>query len=144
MYERSGTFRAHWATCARRPVWAVYDPDVRTGFVHEAVIQLAAGVDSAPGGAITVELCGHWEHEGDCRWPHHTAVVDRSGQTVRIRTVFVSRPEEEPAIRERIGSALAAGRVEGPTGVSRWTLSRSARAEPGPEERAMISRWVSS
>jgi hypothetical protein len=47
-----------------------------TEFVHEAAIDVADGADPrAPGGAITVALCGHWEHEPPCRWPHHTDIT---------------------------------------------------------------------
>ena len=47
-----------------------------TEFVHEATVELADGADPrALGGAITVALCGHWEHEPPCRWPHHTDIT---------------------------------------------------------------------
>jgi len=36
----------------------------------EAEVRLDSGTDpAAVGAAVTVELCGHWEHEGPCRWP---------------------------------------------------------------------------
>jgi hypothetical protein len=39
-----------------------------TEFVHEATVELADDADPrALGGAITVALCGHWEHDGACR-----------------------------------------------------------------------------
>ena len=94
-----------------------------TDFVHEAAIDLADGADPrAPGGAITVALCGHWEHEPPCRWPHH---IDISTDGVRhvVRTVFTATPEEEPAVRQQIVHALESGQQAGPDGqVSRWTV----------------------
>ena len=94
-----------------------------TDFVHEAAIDLANGADPrAPGGAITVALCGHWEHEPPCRWPHHTDITPEGDRHV-VRTVFTAAPEEEPAVRQRIVEALESGRQTGPDGrVSRWTV----------------------
>jgi hypothetical protein len=44
-------------------------------FVVEAALALTEGCDSAAvGGAVTVELCGSWDHEGPCRWPHNSAI----------------------------------------------------------------------
>lgn len=41
---------------------------VRQAFAHDTALQLApGGDDGAPGAAITVGLCGHWEHEGRLR-----------------------------------------------------------------------------
>ena len=37
---------------------------MRDTFAHDAVLALAPGADErAPGAAITVALCGHWDHE---------------------------------------------------------------------------------
>ena len=49
---------------------------MRQAFAHDAVVVLdAGGDDRAPGGAITVELCGHWDHEPPCPLAaHHTGV----------------------------------------------------------------------
>ena len=94
-----------------------------TDFVHEARIELADGADPrAPGGAITVALCGHWDHEPPCRWPHHTD-ISAVGHGHVVRTVFTAVPEEEGAVRERIIGALESGQQAGPDGyVSRWNV----------------------
>lgn len=74
----------------------------RRPWVHEAVVEIADAVDPrAIGAAVTVALCGHWEHEGPCRWPHNNEVVDGL-----FRTLFVCDAGEEPAVRERIRTAL--------------------------------------
>lgn len=39
--------------------------------VHRVLLD-AGGDPRALGGAVTAALCGHWEHDGRCRWPHHT------------------------------------------------------------------------
>src|SRR5690606_31200200 len=82
----------------------------------------------APGAAITVALCGHWEHEPPCPLaPHHTA-VERAGDEVRLRVLFAAEPDAVPDVRRRIDAALADGVLDGPDGVStRWRL-RAARA----------------
>ena len=96
-------------------------------FGHEAVhrVVLAPGSDErAPGGAITVELCGQWDHEGECRWPHHTA-VERDGDTLVVRTAFDAPAGDAAGVRSRIERALSAGRLDGPDRTSRWRLVTS-------------------
>ena len=104
---------------------------MRQVFAHDAVVSMAPDADDrAPGAAITVALCGHWEHDPPCPLaPHHTA-ADRHGDVVHLRVLFASRPEDEAEVRRRIGEALAGGRLESPEGpVARWRLVTS---EPGP------------
>jgi hypothetical protein len=72
-------------------------------FVIEILLAVDPACDRrAPGGAVTVELCGHWDHEGPCRWPHNSALND----TGTFRTVFVADPREAPTIAHRIEHAL--------------------------------------
>ena len=80
-------------------------------FVLEAFLSMAPGNDiAAPGAAITVELLA----------PHHTQ-AERVADEVRVRTVFAVEPDREDEVRERIGAALASGRLVGPDGrESRW------------------------
>ena len=97
-----------------------------TEYVHEATVHLAEGADSrALGGAITVALCGTWDHESPCRWPHHTDVAAAGDRHV-VRTSFVVEPPDEAIVREKIVGALESGEQAGPDGrVSRWTLSEA-------------------
>ena len=63
---------------------------------------LTEGTDPAAVGAmVTVALCGHWEHPGPCRWPHHNQI-----EGAQFRTVFIATPEDEAEVRRRIRSAL--------------------------------------
>jgi hypothetical protein len=118
---------------------------VRAAFVHEAVLELAAGADErAPGAAVTVALCGHWDHEGGCRWPHHTAVDARPGRSVRVRTLFACASEDEGQVRERISAALRTGRLTTGAGVSRWSVVRQGPEGLRPRERAHADRLVRS
>jgi len=71
-------------------------------YVHGAELVLAEGTDPAAVGAmVTVALCGHWDHEGPCRWPHLNQI-----DGAHFRTIFVASTEEEPEVRRRIRAAL--------------------------------------
>jgi hypothetical protein len=80
--------------------------EARLAFVHEAELQLEPGTDpAAVGAAVTTALCGHWEHQGPCRWPHNNA-ADASGAGTSFRTLFVASAAEEDEVRERIEHVL--------------------------------------
>jgi hypothetical protein len=98
-----------------------------TEYVHDATVYLAEGADPrAVGGAITVALCGTWDHEPPCRWPHHTDIA-AAGDGHVVRTSFMAEPRDEPVVREKIAAALESGEQAGPDGqVSRWTLKSGA------------------
>ena len=77
----------------------------------------------AMGGAVTVALCGHWDHEGPCRWPHHTESQEVAENTYRVNVRFDAPQSEHAAVSDRINSALQSGAQAGPDGrVSRWSL----------------------
>ena len=83
-------------------------PSVR-GHVHHADVAFSAEADArAPGGAVTVALCGSWDHEGSCRWPHQTS-VDASLTPAPVRVVFVADDDELVDVRRTIESALGSG-----------------------------------
>ena len=90
-------------------------------YVATASLRLAdARDDRAPGAAITVDLCGHWEHEGPCRWPHRTDSSPK-GDLLEITTRFEADPEDELEVRRRIEAVLARGELEGPDGrITSW------------------------
>jgi len=107
---------------------------MRQPFAHDAVIALAPDADiAAPGGAVTAELCGHWEHPPPCPLaPHHTA-AQRRGDQVHLRILFATEPEREAEVRARIGRALAA-----------WEVRSSAAGVVRQDERAHAGRLVAS
>jgi hypothetical protein len=107
---------------------------MRQPFAHDAVITLAPDADiAAPGGAVTAELCGHWEHPPPCPLaPHHTA-AQRRGAQVHLRILFATEPEREAEVRARIGRALAA-----------WEVRSSAAGVVRQEEQAHAGRLVAS
>ena len=76
----------------------------RFPYVLEADVRIAPDTDPAAlGAAVTTALCGHWEHEGPCRWPHNNAVSDDHAS---FRTVFVAPADEEAEVRMRIEDGL--------------------------------------
>jgi len=109
---------------------------METTFAHAATLWLEPGSDfRAPGGAVTVALCGSWSH-GDrpCVWPHHT-VVEQDGAQVMVRTVFRAGPEDEAEVRRLIEHALRDGRFVGPGGwESRWVTRASGPVDPGDDQ----------
>lgn len=115
-------------------------------YAHEACLIMDLGEDlGAPGAAITVALCGHWDHEPPCPLaPHHTR-ADRVGDEVRVRTLFVAEPEVEETVRTRIEGALARGELSGPGGgQTRWTVRSSHRAEVAAGETEHAARLMRS
>lgn len=99
----------------------------------------------APGGAITVALCGSWEHPPPCPLaPHHTS-AERDGAAVRLRILFAAEPGDEPEVRRRIADALAAGQVAAPSGdLARWSVTSEGPGEVRPEEREHGDRLATS
>ena len=103
---------------------------VRQAFVHDAVVTMEAGSDErAPGAAVTVALCGHWDHEPPCPLAPHSTGAQRSGDQVRLRVLFAAEPTAEAEVRRRIEAALSQSGLTGPEGVTtRWQLRN---AQPG-------------
>jgi hypothetical protein len=126
---------------------------VRQAFAHDAIVTMEAGGDErAPGAAITVALCGDWDHEPPCPLaPHHTSVqrpanegadqrpadegtADQStadrrpgdrrpGDQVLLRVLFATEPAAEAEVRRRIQAALSRSSLTGPDGLTtHWRL----------------------
>ena len=89
----------------------------------------------APGAAITVALCGHWEHPPPCPLaPHHTGARRSDGQ-VRLRVLFAAEPSAEAEVRRRIEAALSQASLTGPDGVTtRWQLRSGQRGQLRDDE----------
>jgi len=97
---------------------------MRGHYVHTASLRMDADADHrAPGAAITLELCGSWDHVPPCPLaPHHTS-HERNGRDVELRIVFATEPDHEGEVRARIGKALASGSLTGPDGTTTcWSL----------------------
>jgi hypothetical protein len=119
---------------------------VREVFAQDAVVAMTADVDErAPGAAVTVALCGHWDHEPPCPLaPHHTA-VERDGDLVRLRVLFAADPADEAEVRHRIAQALRDGHVVTPQGAeAEWELLSAGPGVVRPEEDDHGRRLVAS
>jgi hypothetical protein len=99
-------------------------------FVVEAEVALRDGVDpAAVGGAVTAALCGSWDHEGPCRWPHNNAIDGG-----RFRTVVVAPEDEAEAVRERIDAGLR--------GDGRWRVAAVRVRAVADAERDLADRLL--
>lgn len=115
-------------------------------FAHDALLWMdPGGDDRAPGGAITVALCGTWEHEPPCPLaPHHTR-AERAGDEVRLRVLFAAEPDDEARVRAAIGEALAGGTRATPDGgTATWRLVSAEASEVRPEELEHAGRLARS
>jgi len=95
------------------------------------------------GAAVTVALCGQWDHEPPCPLAsHHTSAV-RDGDVVGVRILFACEPDQESRVRELVESALTGGRAPAGGEVT-WRLRTSARSDVLEAERAHADRLVRS
>jgi len=118
----------------------------KVGFAHDALLSMELGADDrAPGGAITVALCGSWEHQPPCPLaPHHTR-AERAGEEVRLRVLFAAEPDDELRVRAIIDDALAEGTGAAPGGgVISWRLVGAGPSEVRPEEQEKAGRLARS
>ena len=104
---------------------------VTTRVVRAEVVLSPGTDDAALGAAVTVALCGHWEHDGPCRWPHHNALVAEVSPA-RFRTVVVCNDADDREVRRRIESALLGGDA--------WRVLSVAAGAPSETEAALGER----
>jgi hypothetical protein len=109
---------------------------MRETFAHEAVLTMPPGGDiRAPGAAVTVALCGIWEHEPPCPLAPHHCHADRVGSEIHVRILFAAEPDVQSMVRNRIDQALARGLLRGPDGVStHWQVQSSNRSAVTDQE----------
>jgi hypothetical protein len=108
---------------------------------HEAVLELETDAGAAaPGAAVTVELCGHWKHEGTCRWPHRTSVISLVGRVLTARVLYAASSSELNEARSRIAAGLSRGEMTGPDGdVHRWHVRRQGVSHPLECETPLVN-----
>jgi hypothetical protein len=105
-------------------------------FVVAAMLSLDDAVDPASvGAAVTVELCGHWDHPGPCRWPHNNE-IEAGRQPAAFRTLYVAEAHEADAVRTRIEDALRAG--------SGWSLLSVSSRPVADAERSLAERLLAA
>jgi hypothetical protein len=119
---------------------------VRETFAHDAVLTLDPdGDEHAPGGAITVALCGSCSHEPPCPLaPHHTR-AHRSGSEVTLRVLFAAEPDDEPRVRRLLQDVLSRGWGDTPEGGrTTWELVDDGPSPVEFEEEAHARRLADS
>jgi hypothetical protein len=119
----------------------------RAAYAHDAVVILDPGGDTrAPGGAITIALCGHWDHQPPCPLaPHHTDVTPADDDPLRLRVLFAADPADELRVRELITQALSSGHLTGPDGrVTRWMVKASGVSAVRPDEADHAARLIAN
>jgi len=117
---------------------------MRHAYAHEAVLVMQPDADlRTPGAAITVALCGHWDHQPPCPLAAHHTRAERAGDQVHLRTLFATEPDAERVVRQRIDHALAGGQLRGPDGViTGWQLRTSGPSEVTAEETSHAERLM--
>ena len=103
------------------------------------------GDPRAVGAAVTVALCGDWEHEPPCPLaPHHTQ-AERVGDEVRVRILFAAEPSVLSDVRRLIDDALATGSLQPPDGTAiQWRLLSSNAAPVRDDEHDHGERLIRS
>jgi hypothetical protein len=108
----------------------------RTAYAHRARLRLVNDVEPAEvGAAVTTALCGHWGHDGPCRWPHNNDLRAADGGA-EFRTVFVAPPTEEAEVRSLVDAAL--------NGDPRWAVVESSARDLTGDERALGERLATT
>src|ERR1700730_9233937 len=98
----------------------------------DAELALLPDVDPrAAGGEVTVALCGHWDHDGPCRWPHNSRIVADIRQA-RLRSVILVPGEDREEVVRRVEVALR--------GDERWTVERIATGAINDDEQDLAQR----
>jgi hypothetical protein len=110
---------------------------VRQAYAHDAVVAVQrGGSPNALGGAITVALCGHWDHPPPCPLAPHHVGARQDGETITLRILFATEPTNERRVRALIGQALATGQLTGPDGGhTTWQLGSAGPSTVRPEEQ---------
>jgi hypothetical protein len=111
----------------------------RQAHAHDATVRVDHDGDPAAiGAAITVALCGHWEHDGPCPIaPHHTSWHHdpNAGAIVHVRTLYAVTDEEHDDAVGRLRDGLAIGTLTGPDGrTTSWRLLDDKPSAVAPHE----------
>jgi hypothetical protein len=98
----------------------------------------------APGAAVAVALCGHWDHEPPCPLAPHRVSADEDGGELRVRILFAAEPDTEPEVRRLIELALS-GLAEYPDGFTTpWRLRASRPSDVLAEETGQAEYLIRS
>lgn len=118
---------------------------MRQAFAHEAVLVMEPDADvRAPGAAVAVALCGHWDHEPPCPLAPHRVSTGEDDGGLRVRILFAAEPDAEDEVRRLIDQAPVRateipGRLHHP-----WRVSISSPSEVSAEETDDAERLIRS
>lgn len=117
---------------------------MRLAFVHDAVLDMAPDAElNGPGGAVTLALCGAFDHPPPCPIAPHATRSDRGADGVAVRVLFATEAHREAEVRALIDGALAAGSTSTPEGARvEWTFRSSAPGTVTDAERAHAQRLI--
>ncbi|MGA8248280.1 MAG: hypothetical protein WB797_15355 [Nocardioides sp.] len=117
---------------------------MRKAFAHDAVLQSEPGLDHrAPGGAVTLALCGSLDHDPPCPLAAHHTTVEADGAHLRVRILFATEDAEEQRVRGLVDAALAGGEWTYPDGVvRRWVLVSSGASAVRDDEAEHADQLV--
>ncbi len=115
-------------------------------YAHDAVVRMSPpGDPDAIGAAVTVSLCGAWQHESPCPLAPHRTHAERSGSGIWVRTLFAAEPTLEGEVRRRINQALETGHLHTPSGgTAEWQLVTSEFGALRDDEREHGDRLIRS
>ena len=118
----------------------------RSTFAHDALVEIEeTGDQRAPGGAITVALCGSVDHAPPCPVAPHATTAEREGHHVRLRVLFAAEPDDERWVRRVIEDVLDRGWGVDPEGArTTWRLISVEPSEVRPDERERAGRIARS
>ena len=115
----------------------------RHAHAHNATVRLDAGGDPAAiGAAITVALCGSWDHDGPCPLaPHHTSWHEdpNAAHVIHTRTLYAVDADREDEAIAALREGLVVGHLVGPGGrTTTWHLldDRPSPLEPHETDHA--------
>jgi hypothetical protein len=109
---------------------------VREVYAHEAIVSMTAGDAAATGGAVTVALCGSWDHPPPCPLAAHFTSTTPCAEGVVVRVLFATSPARESEVRHHIEAALASGGQRGPDGsLACWVVLSSGECTVLDAER---------
>jgi hypothetical protein len=115
----------------------------RKAFAHDAVVTMHNDNPDALGGAITKALCGGWDHQPPCPLAPHFVSNAANGETVTVRVIFATEPENEQRVRGLIGEALSSGQLAVPDGgVAHWELRSAAASAVRADEHDLAADLV--
>ena len=107
----------------------------RTAAAYHALVRTRVADEPALGAAVTLALCGSWDHDGPCPLaPHYTSTHTRVGDGDRdqdadtdVRIIFATEPERLDQVVGLTENALRSGALDTPNGRAEWIFVRGDR-----------------